>query len=217
MFLLSKKIFWFIGILAVGIIAIIVLSGVQQESVDIDYKGQPFIGEVSAPVEIVEFGDYKCPHCKQFNDSLFPIINEELVTTGKAKFYFMNFSFISPDSFTAAQFAETVYQELGNEKFWEFHHLVFANQITSSGEMNYFSDDFMKEVLAKVATPEETEKVVQAYKEGKGKDALEKDMNIANNLGITSTPTIYIDGKLFDGKDMNEFIQMVNEAIASGE
>lgn len=214
---MSKKIFWFIGILAVCIIAIIVLSGVQQESVDIDYEGQPFIGEVSAPVEIVEFGDYKCPHCKQFNDSLFPKINEELVTTGKAKFYFMNFSFISPDSFTAAQFAETVYQELGNEKFWEFHHLVFANQITSSGEMNYFSDDFMKEVLAKVATPEETEKVVQAYKEGKGKDALEKDMSIANNLGIASTPTIYIDGKLFDGKDMNEFIQMVNEAIASGE
>lgn len=193
------------------------LSGVQQESVDIDYEGQPFIGEVSAPVEIVEFGDYKCPHCKQFNDSLFPKINEELVTTGKAKFYFMNFSFISPDSFTAAQFAETVYQELGNEKFWEFHDLLFANQITSSGEMNYFSDDFMKEVLAKVATPEETEKVVQAYKEGKGKDALEKDMSIANNLGIASTPTIYIDGKLFDGKDMNEFIQMVDEAIASGE
>lgn len=214
---MSKKIFWFIGILAVCVIAIIVLKDVQKEAVDIDYDNQPFIGDVSAPVDIVEFGDYKCPHCKEFNDSLFPIINEELVTTGKAKFYFMNFPFIGPDSYTAAQFAETVYLELGNEKFWEFHHLLFANQTTSSGGMNYFSDDFMKEVLAEVVSSEETKKVVQAYNEGKGKDPLEKDMNTANNLGITSTPTIYIDGKLFEGKDMNDFIKMVDEAITSGE
>ena len=106
------------------------LTNVSEKSVVIDYEGQPFLGEASAPVEIVEFGDYKCPSCKDFNDRLFPIIYEELVETGKAKFYFMNYSFIAADSTTAAQFAETVYKELGNEKFWAFHNLLFANQTT---------------------------------------------------------------------------------------
>ena len=84
----------------------------------IEYEGQPFLGEESAPVAIVEFGDYKCPACKAFDESLFPLIEQEFVETGQAKFYFMNYSFINNDSHRSAQFAETVYQELGNEKFW---------------------------------------------------------------------------------------------------
>ncbi|MBS4210602.1 thioredoxin domain-containing protein [Bacillus sp. FJAT-50079] len=212
---MSKKIFWFIGILAICIIGIIVLKSVQQESAVIDYEGQPFLGEASAPVEIIEFGDYKCPHCKVFNESIVPIINEELIQTGKAKFYFMNYSFISPDSTSSAQFAETVYQELGNETFWDFHQLLFANQMTEAGEMNLFTDDFLEAVLAEVASPEETEQVMIAYREGKGNDALKKDLATANSLGISSTPSIYIDGKLFKGGSTDELIEMVEEAMTS--
>lgn len=212
---MSKKIFWFVAILAVCIIGIIVLSTVQQEVVAIDYEGQPFIGEETAPVEIVEFGDYKCPHYQEFNDSLLPIIQEELVDTGKAKFYFMNYSFISPDSTTSAQFAETVYQELGNETFWDFHHLLFENQMTESGEMNVFTDELLQAVLAEIASPEEVEQVVTAYKEGKGEDALKKDVNTANSLGVASTPTLYVGGKPFDGASMNDLIDMVEEASTS--
>ena len=87
---LSKKIFWFIGVIAVCIIGIIVLTNTKAESVVFEYEGQPYIGEETAPVEIVEFGDYKCFHCKDFNDSLFPLIHKEFVETGKAKFYYMN-------------------------------------------------------------------------------------------------------------------------------
>ncbi len=193
------------------------LKDVQQESAVIDYEDQPFLGEESAPVEIVEFGDYKCPHCKDFNDSIFPVINEELVKTGKAKFYFMNYAFIGPDSKTSAQFAETVYQELGNEKFWEFHHLLFANQVSESGQANLFTDEFLERVLAEVANPEETEQVMLSYTEGNGNAALEKDTSTANSLGIQSTPTIYINGKLFDGKSTDDLINMVEEASTKNE
>lgn len=215
--MLSKKIFWFIGIIALLMIGVILLTGIKQESVTIDYEGQPFIGEESAPVEIVEFGDYKCTHCKDFNDSLFPIIKEELIETGKAKFYFMNYSFISPDSTKSAQLAETVYQELGNEKFWEFHNLLFANQQTEDGQMNTFTNEFMEEILTEIASPEETEQVMLAYEEGKGKEALDKDLSTANSLGIQSTPTIYIGGQLFEGRSMDDFIKMVEEASEKDE
>ncbi|WP_336825071.1 DsbA family protein [Sporosarcina sp. USHLN248] len=212
---MSKKLFWFIGIIAVCIIGMIVLVDTEKESAVMDYEGQPFLGEASAPVEIVEFGDYKCPHCKEFNDNLLPMIQEELITSGKAKFYFMNYAFMGPDSTSAAQFAETVYEQLGNEVFWDFHHLLFANQTTKSGEMNIFTDELMETVLSEVASPEETEQVMTAYRDGKGKDALKKDMSTAKSLGISSTPSIYINGKLFDGGTMNDFLERVEEA--SGE
>lgn len=212
---MSKKIFWIVGLVAICIVGIIVLTGVNEKSVVIDYEGQPFLGEASAPVEIVEFGDYKCPSCKDFNDRLFPIIHEELVETGKAKFYFMNFSFIAPDSTTAAQFAETVYKELGNDTFWAFHNLLFANQTTESGQPTVFNDATLEDMLAKVASEEETSKVMVAFGDSKGKAAWEKDMSTANGLGVSSTPTIFIGGKQFNGSTINDFIKMAEEAAAN--
>ena len=209
---MSKKVFWIIGIVAVCIIGIIVLTDVSEKSVVLDFDGQPFLGEASAPVEIVEFGDYKCPSCKDFNDRLFPVIYEELVEAGKAKFYFMNYSFIAADSTTAAKFAEAVYQELGNEKFWDFHNLLFANQTTVPN----FTDEFFEAIVAEIASPEETEKVLLAYQNGEGAAAWDKDMKTANSLGVSSTPTILIDGKEFKGRTINDFTEMVEEA-ASGE
>ncbi len=208
---MNKKIFWLIGILAVCLIGIIVLTNVNEESVVIDYEGQPFLGEASAPVEIVEFGDYKCPSCKDFNERLFPVIYQDLVETGKAKFYFMNYSFIAPDSTTAAQFAEIVYEELGNEPFWAFHNLLFANQTT------VFSEQTLEKMLAEVANEEEVTRVMEAYQEGEGKTAWDHDMNTANSLGISSTPTIFIGGKEFTGNSVSDFTKMVEEAAESGQ
>ena len=214
---LNKKLFWFIGILAICFIGIILLSNTSKDSVEIDYEGQPFIGEASAPVNIIEFGDYKCPHCKDFTEQTYPVIYKELVETGKAKFYFMNYSFIGPDSMTAAVFAETVYQELGNEVFWSFHDLLFKHQTTSDGEMTFFNEDLLGELLTEIVSEEETAKVMSAYREEKGKDAWDVDMQIAKKLNVTATPAIYINGEQFTGNTFDDFIEMVEGAEKHGE
>lgn len=212
---MSKKIFWIIGIIAVCVIALIVLNGKSDNSASnsvIDYKDEPYIGEKSAPVEIVEFGDYKCPHCAEFNESLLPYIQQQFVETGKAKLYFMNYAFIATDSTTAAKFAETVYQQLGNEKFWKFHELLFANQTTKDGKENLMTEDFLKTILGQVASKDETAKVAKAFEENKAKDALNKDMKTAKELKVQGTPAIFIGGKEFKGKTMDDFDKMVEEA-----
>ncbi len=210
---MSKKIFWIVAVIAVCIVGIVFLTDTKEKSTIIDYEGKPFLGEESAPVEIVEFGDYRCPACKDFNENVVPFIYEELVKTGKAKFYYMHYSFLAPDSDTSAEFAEVVYQELGNDMFWEFHDTLLATQETEAN----FTDDVLEATLSTIASPEETEQVVEAYKNGNGKDAWDEDMKTAKNLGITSTPTIYIGGKEFTGHTMEDLVNMVEEETANGK
>lgn len=210
----NKTIFWIIAFIIVGMIALIFLNQASKNSVTLDVTGQPFVGDENAPVKIVEFGDYKCPACKSFNELLYPQIEEEFVNTGKAAFYFINYSFINVDSHRAAQFAETVYQELGNDAFWKFHDLLFQ-AVPDDGVSEYLdvlTEDVMKDLLLQIATEEETERVMQAFAENKGKEAWEKDLSIARSLQIQGTPSLFINGQEFTGSSWSEFVEMVEKA-----
>ena len=98
----GSSFFWIVIVVAVVLLALIVFLSKQssdepkqEETFSFDYSNQPFEGDENAPVEIVEFGDYKCPACKDFNDTVYPVIQKDLIETGKAKLYFMNYPFIS--------------------------------------------------------------------------------------------------------------------------
>jgi protein-disulfide isomerase len=210
----SKWMFWVIGVLSLCIVGLIFLGNFSKKEADFDYKGQPYIGKQSAPVQIVEFGDYKCPVCKNFNESFVPQIQKEFVDTGKAKFYFMNYPFINVDSTRSALFAETVYKELGNEAFWKFHELLYKKQPDDAKyeKMDVYTESFLTAALKEVANNEQTEKVVQAFQKETAKSALDKDTSFADKIGINATPTLFINGKKFKGNTFDDFKKMVEEA-----
>jgi protein-disulfide isomerase len=218
----SKFVFWVVGLIAVGVLGLIFLnsySDKQKEekavkTSEIDYSNQPFLGEESAPVSIVEFGDYKCPACKNFAESSVPVILEEFVDTGKAKFYFMNDSFINVDSERSAKFGESVFQELGNDKFWEFHELLYKKQPedTKYEKMDLYTEQFLTDVLKEVASAEEVDKVERNFRDKKSHEAWQKDMDTVSKLGVTGTPTLFVNGKMFTGQSMDDLKAMVEEA-----
>lgn len=210
--------FWIIGLIAVIIIGFIFLAnGKKDEDTavnEIDYKSQPYLGEKSAPVQIVEFGDYKCPVCKTFEEQFFPSIQSELIDTGKAQFYFMNYSFINVDSTRSAKFAESVYQELGNETFWEFHELLFDKQPADLKyeKQDIFTDKFLEETLKEIANDKDVKKVVTSFKAKKSEDQWNKDMELADELGVTGTPSLFVNGKKFEGNTIDDLVKMVDDA-----
>jgi protein-disulfide isomerase len=216
----SKFVFWIIGIIAVFILGFIFLGNHTKPNEKIktketiDYNNQPFLGKESAPVSIIEFGDYKCPNCKNFNKDVVPFIQKELVDSGKAKLYFMNYSFINVDSIRSAKFAESVYQELGNETFWKFHDRLFAKQPEdpAAEKKDVFTDNFLIDTLKEVTSGSEVEKAVKNFQAKKSDDAWQKDMDYAEKLGVTGTPTIFVNGKLFTGKSMDDLTNMVEKA-----
>ncbi|MBX9958378.1 DsbA family protein [Peribacillus simplex] len=210
--------FWIIGLIAIIIIGFIFLAnGKKDEDTavnEIDYKSQPYLGEKSAPVQIVEFGDYKCPVCKTFEEQFFPSIQSELIDTGKAQFYFMNYSFINVDSTRSAKFAESIYQELGNKTFWEFHELLFDKQ---PADLKYekedvFTDKFLEETLKEIANDKDVKKVVTSFKAKKSEDQWNKDMELADELGVTGTPSLFVNGKKFEGNTIDDLVKMVDDA-----
>ncbi|MBM7655670.1 DsbA family protein [Neobacillus cucumis] len=219
----AKFIFWMVGLVVVCLVAFIFLGNhnKNQETTDtknsnntIDYSNQPYLGDKNAPVSIIEFGDYKCPNCKNFAATVVPVIEKDLVDTGKAKLYFMNDSFINTDSIRSAKFAESVYKELGNDTFWKFHELLYQKQPTDSKyeKMDVYTEEFLTNTLKEVASAQEVDKVVKNFEAKDSDAAWQKDMDYAEKLGVTGTPTIFVDGEMFQGQTIDDLKKMVENA-----
>lgn len=94
---------------------------------DFKLDEQPFLGSSDAPIKVIEFADFKCPACKTWDRTSFPLFKEEFIDTGKVQFYFINFPFLGPDSIEAALAGESIYKQDSN-KFWEFKEKLFQQQ-----------------------------------------------------------------------------------------
>ena len=205
---LKRSARWFF--LIVGIVIVILVISMRfkpfADTKGFQLENQPFLGEETAPVELVAFGDYRCPSCQSFNDSFFPLIQEELIATGKVKFYFVQHPFVDEDSSKAAEFSEVVYQELGNDVFWQFHHVVY-DQL--QGGKNKLTLSFLTDTLDGLVSEEETDKVVTAYKSGAGKKQVEADLAYAHKHSVSETSALLVDGKHFEGTSISELNKMV--------
>ena len=87
-------------------------------------NGSPIMGNPSAPITIVEWGDYQCTFCYKFHQSSKDILIEEYVKTGRINFVFRDFPLNGPDSVLAAQ-ASYCADDQG--KYWEYHDEIYKN------------------------------------------------------------------------------------------
>ena len=103
-----------------GVIVIAISAGVaasisasSDETVNLDMSrthgtistamGSPILGDPSAPITIVEFGDFQCHFCEKWFHETKPPISMDYIETGKANLIFIDNSILGRDSFAAAQ------------------------------------------------------------------------------------------------------------------
>ena len=91
----------------------------------IELKQAPVLGSKTAPVTIVEVGDYQCHMCKLWFEETRPLIIENYVATGKANLVFMDMPFLGSDSIPAS---EATYCADDQGKYWEYHSMLFTYQ-----------------------------------------------------------------------------------------
>ena len=97
----------------------------QQEPQQEFENGSPILGSESAPITIVEFGDYQCEACYAWFHNTRDTLIDNYIETGKAKLIFVDLPFLGRDSPKAAQAS---YCAEDQEKYWEYHTILYTFQ-----------------------------------------------------------------------------------------
>jgi len=114
-------------------------------------------------------------------------LEEKYVQTGKLKFVYRYMAFLGDESQWAAEAAECAGEQ---SKFWEYHDTLFASQ---NGEnQGAFSKDNLKKFAADLKL--DTAKFNQCLDNGKYTDKIKQSNDDASKLGVSSTPTILLNG-----------------------
>lgn len=195
----TRRIIWFstVGVLlALCIIVLAIPTKPSDQSEAFDYASLPVLGDPNAPVKIVEFGDYKCPACSIFNELVKPQIQSDFIDQGKAAFYFMNYPFLGDDADTAALAAQAVYHQ-SNEAFWRYFDALYKNQGNESEQ--WATVDFLVELAEKENIGIDYELLRKDIEEKTYQKEVDEHRNKANQLRVQGTPSIFINGKSFNG------------------
>jgi len=102
---------------------------IQDESEVSPVSLPPLLGSQTAPVTIIEMGDYQCEMCKRWYDESGPKIIENFIDTGKANMFFIDYPILGIDSALAA---EATYCADDQGKYWDYHVTLYDYQ----GHMN---------------------------------------------------------------------------------
>ncbi|WP_342526620.1 DsbA family protein [Chryseomicrobium sp. FSL W7-1435] len=176
-------------------------------------EGQPMLGNPDAPVEIVEFGDYKCPSCKQWGETVYPKIVEDFIDTEKANLSYINVLFHGEESVIASLASESVFEQ-DPENFWDFNKAVYDAQPTSQQhDEPWVTIDKMAEIAQATAPGVDVEKMRadMASEDSPIVQAVTLDNELVEEFGIPFTPTIYINGVFLEDPFDYEMITMLIE------
>jgi protein-disulfide isomerase len=145
------------------------------------------IGNPGANVTITEFGDLRCPICRQFDADVTPQLISNFVRTGKAKMQFRAWPILGANSVTAAQAA---YAAQKQNALWPYATLAYLNQ----GDENvaWFTPAIARSIAAGVGL--DIAKFDRDRQSAAAKTQIAKVNGDASTLGLQGTPSIRVSG-----------------------
>ena len=154
--------------------------------------GDFVLGDPGAKVTVVEFADFQCPFCGRFFKTTIPSLKENYVKTGAVRFVFRDFAFLGEESTRAAEAARCAGDQ---NKFWEYHDYLYNHQ---KGEnQGAFSDANLK----KFADTLKLDRAVfdACFDSEKYRPFVERETKLGQELGVSGTPTTFVDGEAIVG------------------
>lgn len=166
------------------------------------------IGSDSAPVEIVEYGDYQCPGCANFDIVTLPDVKERLVATGKARFIYRDFPLdqLHPHARLAAHAAACA-DEQG--KYWQVHALLFQGQPDwSSGNAERIIRGYAEAASLDMA------RYAECMESARYAGRIQASYEQGVALGVGGTPQFLIGGRIYDGMSYDAMRKLVDSLAA---
>lgn len=169
------------------------------------------LGEPDAPVTMIEYASYTCPHCATFHEEVWPAIKQEYVDTGKVRFEYREVFFDRP-----GLWASMVARCGGGMRFFGITDLIYENQAEwAQGEPARIADGLRRLGLSAGLTEDELDACLS---DGATAQALVARFEAQTaEDGVTSTPSFVIDGELRSNMSLPEFREALDAEIAEAE
>jgi protein-disulfide isomerase len=208
----TKRLVWITVVCVIAIIAVAFILKPKTPAYSFAYDKLPVLGKTDAPIKIVEVGDFKCPTCQYFSQTVEPKLKADFIDTGKAALYFMNYTFIGPDSYTAALAGQSIYHQ-NNDAFWKYYDAVYKNQ--QDEKIQWATPQFLTDLARKEGIPVDYDKLKQEIESAKYASEVDEHNAFAKK-NVTGTPTIFINGKKLEKFDYESIKLAIEEAQKGG-
>ncbi len=162
----------------------VVMSPEQLQRVPGISSGQP-----NAPVVIMEFADFQCPGCGGFARFSKPLI-QDYINDGTVRFVWYDFPLVQihRNAMLAARAGRCANEQ---NQFWPFHDYVFGQQ----GEWSESTDAVDLFIGYAQQAGLDREAFATCLRSDKYQKEVSESYELGNTLGVTGTPTLFINGK----------------------
>jgi protein-disulfide isomerase len=210
---MDKRFLVIMAIVIAAFVGLFVFSGSGEEGGDTTGNPSNHVkGENSKNVELIAFEDFQCPACAAFE----PIVNEvfrQYENEIQYKFRHYPIDTIHPNARAASRAAEAAGQQ---GKFWEMYDILFTRQQQWSESQSALSifETYAQELSL------DTTKFKEDFASEATNSTINADKQEGNNLGVTGTPTFFLNGQQLDNNDIQTvegFSKIIEEAVAASE
>ena len=164
----------------------------KEKRAKVDDRDCPQLGDPKAPVAVVEYSDFQCPHCAAATKPL-----HDLVDAMPGKVRLCSKYFPLPSHNRAAIAAACAEYARQHGKFWEMNEMLFGHQ----DEL----EDASLKAYAKQLGLDGNQMLKEAYA-GKFDAVIERQKNEALAAGVNATPTLFFDGRKYTLPLKSEFL-----------
>ena len=183
-------------------------ANAQEATTDMVAIPDMVMGSADAPVEIIEYASFTCPHCANFHATTYPLLKADYIDTGKVRFVYREVYF---DRF--GLWASMIARCGGEMRFFGMAELIYEKQKEwgASGDPVVIVEELRK--LAKTAglTDEMLDECMNDAEQAKALVAWYQAN--AERDDINSTPSFLIDGEKFSNMAYPEFQKILDEKI----
>ena len=169
---------------------------------DIPTDGFPSLGPAEAPITLVEFADFQCPYCRQWEQQTYkPLLD---AYPGKIRVVFRDFPLTSihPNAMPAAEAAQCADEQ---DAFWPYHDKLFGSENLGDDIYRQYGQELDLDMT----------KFEDCLTSHKYAPDIQADSDFAVNLGINSTPTFFINGLAVVGaQPLSVFRQIIDQELA---
>ena len=163
------------------------------------------IGEVDAPLVLIEYADFRCPFCGAFSRETMPLLIDEYVDEGLLRIEWRDLPVFGEESFNAAVAARAAGEQ---GRYWEYHEAVFATEAPGHQAL---PRERLLELAAEAGVPD-LAAFEAALDDPELIQAVTRDAQEAQALGIMSTPTFIVGQEPVVGAQPADAFRQVIEA-----